>query len=144
MILRNRSVKIDDDMLAGEKRLRCNSLVRAESTPGTLAALGPFAYRLQRIISPTTTSLVGNQSSCASIFKIKHGRGTMRGIALLKARIRCKLTVHIPDGCIGGDKASLILSSHIGALIRHMSHFRQVSGGRSPARLNLSYLELLA
>ncbi|KAB1214836.1 hypothetical protein CJ030_MR5G018774 [Morella rubra] len=53
MILRNRSVKIvvilknmtprtkDDVMPAGGKRLRCDSSVRAESSPGTLAVSGP-------------------------------------------------------------------------------------------------------
>ncbi|KAB1207397.1 hypothetical protein CJ030_MR7G017420 [Morella rubra] len=50
---------------------------------------------------------------------IRHVRGSTRGIALLKARTGGKLTVHIPDGRTGGDdKASSMLSSHIGALVR--------------------------
>ncbi|KAB1219938.1 hypothetical protein CJ030_MR3G022839 [Morella rubra] len=53
-------------------------------------------------------------------------RGSTWGIALLKARTGGKLTVHIPDGRTGGDdKASSMLSSHIGALVHNMSHLRR-------------------
>ncbi|KAB1223510.1 hypothetical protein CJ030_MR2G016878 [Morella rubra] len=86
--------------------------------------------------SPTTASPVGTQSSCASTSGIRHVRGSTHGIALLKARTGGKLTVHIPDGRTGGDdKASSMLSSHIGALVRQHVPF-ETSGRRSPTRLN--------
>ncbi|KAB1223211.1 hypothetical protein CJ030_MR2G003168 [Morella rubra] len=51
--------------------------------------------------------------------RLRHVRGSTHGIALLKAYTRGKLTVHIPNGCTGGDdKASSMLSSHIGALVQ--------------------------
>ncbi|KAB1216180.1 hypothetical protein CJ030_MR4G029097 [Morella rubra] len=77
MIPRNRSVKIvvilknmtprtkDDVMPAGGKRLRCDSSVRAESSPGTLAVSGPSLRDRNELPSPTTASPVGTQSSCA-------------------------------------------------------------------------------
>ncbi|KAB1223152.1 hypothetical protein CJ030_MR2G016453 [Morella rubra] len=37
------------------------------------------------------------------MFRIKYGRGSTCGIALLKACTRGKLIVHIPDGRTGGD-----------------------------------------
>ncbi|KAB1225917.1 hypothetical protein CJ030_MR1G004457 [Morella rubra] len=50
---------------------------------------------------------------------IRHVRGNTHGIALLKARTGGKLTVHIPNGRTGDDdKASPMLSSHIGALVQ--------------------------
>ncbi|KAB1220501.1 Cytochrome P450 82C4 [Morella rubra] len=88
----------DDVMPAGGKRLRCDSSVRAESSPGTLAVSGPSLRDRNELPSPDTASPVGTQSSCASTSGIRHVRGSTRGIALLKARTGGKLTVHIPDG----------------------------------------------
>ncbi|KAB1226387.1 hypothetical protein CJ030_MR1G004840 [Morella rubra] len=89
-------------MSAGGKNLRCDLSVRAESTAGTLAVLGPSLRDFNELPSPTTASSVGTQSSCVSTSGIKHERGSTRGIALLKARTGGKLTVNIPDGRIGG------------------------------------------
>ena len=51
--------------------------------------------------------------------EIKHVRDSTRGIAFLKVHTEGKLTVHILDGRTSGDdKASSMLSSHIGALVR--------------------------
>ncbi|KAB1212418.1 hypothetical protein CJ030_MR5G023960 [Morella rubra] len=58
-------------MPVGEKRLRCYLLVRAESTPGTLAVSGPSLRDCNELPSPTTASPVGTQSSCASMSGIK-------------------------------------------------------------------------
>ncbi|KAB1215929.1 hypothetical protein CJ030_MR4G028703 [Morella rubra] len=83
------------------------------------SSVGSFARDRHELPSPTTTSPIGTQSSCASTSEIKHLRGSTRGIALLKACTRGKLTVHIPNGRTdSGDMASSVLSSHIGALIR--------------------------
>ncbi|KAB1226270.1 hypothetical protein CJ030_MR1G003753 [Morella rubra] len=50
---------------------------------------------------------------------IKQVRGKKHEIALKKARISGKLSVHIPEGRMGGDdKASSMLFSHIGLLVR--------------------------
>ncbi|KAB1220502.1 hypothetical protein CJ030_MR3G015755 [Morella rubra] len=101
-------------MPAGGKRLRCDSSVRAESSPSTLAVLGPSLRDRNELPSPDTASPAGIQISYALTSGIRHVRGSTREIALLKARIGGKLTVHIPDGRTGGDdKASSILSSHI-------------------------------
>ncbi|KAB1206318.1 hypothetical protein CJ030_MR7G011811 [Morella rubra] len=80
-------------MPTGGKRLRCDSSVRAESTPGTLAVSSPLPGDRDKTASP-----VGTQSSCASTSGIIHVRDSTSGIALLKAHLRGKLTVHIPDG----------------------------------------------
>ncbi|KAB1205755.1 hypothetical protein CJ030_MR7G028060 [Morella rubra] len=53
-------------MPAGGKRLRCDSSVRAESSPGTLAVSGPSLRDRNELPSPDTASPVGTQSSCAS------------------------------------------------------------------------------
>ncbi|KAB1227465.1 hypothetical protein CJ030_MR1G023799 [Morella rubra] len=104
---------------SGRETSSCDSSVRAESSPGTLAVLGPSLRDRNELPSPDTASPVGTQSSCASTSGIRYVRGSTRGIALLKARTGGKLTVHIPDGRTGGDdKVSSMLSSHIGALIR--------------------------
>ncbi|KAB1225797.1 hypothetical protein CJ030_MR1G026809 [Morella rubra] len=113
------AARADDVMPAEGKRLRCDSSVQAESSPSTLAVSGPLLRDRNELPSPTTANLVGTQSSCASTSRIRHVQGSTRGIALLKARTGGKLTVHIPDGHTGGDdKASSMLSSHIGALVR--------------------------
>ncbi|KAB1212429.1 hypothetical protein CJ030_MR5G023971 [Morella rubra] len=140
MILRNRSVKIvvilknmtprtkDDVMPAGGKRLRCDSSVRAESSPGTLA-VSVLHLGIETNYYPLTQP-VCTQSSCASTSGIKHVQGSTRGIALLKARTGGKLTFHILDGRTGGDdKASSMLSSHIGALVQQ--HVPFDTSGRS-------------
>ncbi|KAB1228117.1 hypothetical protein CJ030_MR4G013719 [Morella rubra] len=56
----------DDVMPAGGKRLRCDSSVRAESSPDTLAVSGPSLRDRNKLPSPDTASPVGTQSSCAS------------------------------------------------------------------------------
>ncbi|KAB1227131.1 hypothetical protein CJ030_MR1G001064 [Morella rubra] len=86
----------DDVMPAGRKRLRCDSLVRAESSPGTLAVSGPSLRDRNELPSPDIASPVGTQSSCATTSGIKHIRGSTRGIALLKARTGGKLTCPYP------------------------------------------------
>ncbi|KAB1209760.1 hypothetical protein CJ030_MR6G005325 [Morella rubra] len=58
--------------------------------------------------------------------RIKHGRGSTRDIAFLKARTAGKLTVHIPYGHTGGDDKASSCSQVI--LVRSfdsMSHFRR-------------------
>ncbi|KAB1201123.1 hypothetical protein CJ030_MR0G005036 [Morella rubra] len=58
-------------------------------------------------------------TTCASTFGISQVRGRTHGFTLEKAPIAGKLSVHIPDGRTGGDdKASSMLSSHIGSLVR--------------------------
>ncbi|KAB1222859.1 hypothetical protein CJ030_MR2G018635 [Morella rubra] len=47
------------------KRLRCDSSVRAKSSPGTLAVSGPSLRDRNELQSPTTANPVGTQSSCA-------------------------------------------------------------------------------
>ncbi|KAB1226217.1 hypothetical protein CJ030_MR1G023590 [Morella rubra] len=102
-------------MPEGGKRLRCDLSVRAKSTPGTLAVFGPSLRDCNELPSGTITSLVGTQSSCTSTFGIKHEKGSMLGTALLKACTGGKLIVLVLDGRMGGDdKASSMLSSHIG------------------------------
>ncbi|KAB1215855.1 hypothetical protein CJ030_MR4G010931 [Morella rubra] len=105
-------VRADDVMPAGGKHLRCDSSVRAESSLGTLAVSGPSLRDRNELPSPDTASPVGTQSSCAYTFE-----GSTREIALPKARIGGKLTVHIPDGrTASDDNASSILLSHIGKM----------------------------
>ncbi|KAB1213519.1 hypothetical protein CJ030_MR5G003411 [Morella rubra] len=85
----------------------------------TIQLSGPSLRDRNELSSPTTASPVGTQSSCALMSEIRHVRDSTRGIALFKARIGRKLTVHIPDGRTGGDdKAFSMLSSHIGVLVR--------------------------
>ncbi|KAB1220137.1 hypothetical protein CJ030_MR3G006627 [Morella rubra] len=81
---------------------------------------------------------MGTQSSYASTSRIRHVRGSTRGIALLKARTGGKLTIHIPDRCTGGDdKASLMLSSHIGALVRQHVPFETSKWKEVPNKVKL-------
>ncbi|KAB1215851.1 hypothetical protein CJ030_MR4G010935 [Morella rubra] len=73
------------------------------------------------------------QSSCASTSGIIHVRIRMCGLALEKAHIARKLSVHIPDGRTGGDdKASSMLSSHIGSLMRSHAPFNVVNWSKVP------------
>ncbi|KAB1223304.1 hypothetical protein CJ030_MR2G024662 [Morella rubra] len=110
----------DDIMPAGGKHLRCDSSILAESSPGRLAVSGPSLKDRNELPSPTTASPVAPKVVVrVTTSGIRHVRGSTCGITLLKARTGGKLTVHIPDGCTGGDdKASSMLSSHIGALVR--------------------------
>ncbi|KAB1224388.1 hypothetical protein CJ030_MR2G019403 [Morella rubra] len=62
----------DDVMPAGGKRLRCNSSIRAESSPGTLVVSGPSLRERNELPSPDTASPAGTQSSCASTSGIRH------------------------------------------------------------------------
>ncbi|KAB1202523.1 hypothetical protein CJ030_MR8G022038 [Morella rubra] len=91
MILPNCSVKIV--VILNNMTLRTKDDVGAESTPGTLAASGPSLRDCNELLSPTTTSLVGTQSSYASTSGIRQGRGS-------------------------DDNVLSMLSSHIGALVR--------------------------
>ncbi|KAB1207155.1 hypothetical protein CJ030_MR7G011476 [Morella rubra] len=119
-------------MPIGRKCLRCDTSVRAESSPGRLVVSGPSLRDGNELPSPTITSPVGTQRSYALTSGIKHIQGSTRGIALLKASTRGKLTGHISDGRTGGDdKASSMLSSHIGVLVRQhvpfeMSKWKEV------------------
>ncbi|KAB1212440.1 hypothetical protein CJ030_MR5G003794 [Morella rubra] len=91
---------MDDVMPVGGKRLRCDSSVQTESNPGTLAVSGPSLRDRNELPSPTTAS----PYAWDCITQGSHGG---------------KLIVHIPNGRTGGDdKASSMLSSHIGALVR--------------------------
>ncbi|KAB1216232.1 hypothetical protein CJ030_MR4G023935 [Morella rubra] len=94
---------------SGRKTSLCDSSVRAEVVRYT-SSVGP-SLRIGTNYRP-----YHSQSTTSGIRQV---RGSTRGIALLKAHIEGKLIVHIPDGRIGGDdKASSMLSSHIGALVR--------------------------
>ncbi|KAB1203293.1 hypothetical protein CJ030_MR8G003106 [Morella rubra] len=106
----------DDVMPTGGKRLRCNSSVRAESSPGTLAVSGPSLRDRNELPSPTTASPVGTQSSCAStIRQFEVVRTGLPYSRLTPEESYCPY----PYGRMGGDdKASSMLSSHIGALVR--------------------------
>ncbi|KAB1206767.1 hypothetical protein CJ030_MR7G013486 [Morella rubra] len=77
----------------GGKRLPCDSSVRAESTPSTLAVLGPSLRDRNELLSYHSQS-----SRHPNDIRIRHIRGSTRRIALLEARIGEKLTIHIPDG----------------------------------------------
>ncbi|KAB1213380.1 hypothetical protein CJ030_MR5G003550 [Morella rubra] len=76
----------------GGKRLRCDSSVRAESSPGTLAVSGPSLRDRNELPSPDTTSPVGTQSSCASTSEIRHVRGSTRGLPYSRLAPGGKLT----------------------------------------------------
>ncbi|KAB1213120.1 Cyclic nucleotide-gated ion channel 1 [Morella rubra] len=114
MILRNRSVKIvvilknmtprtkDDVMPAGGKRLRCDSSVRAESSPGTLAVSGPSLRDRNELPSPDTASPVGTQSSCAFYYNedsyiVRQGEPLDR-LLLITQGIAWKFTTIICEG----------------------------------------------
>ncbi|KAB1205955.1 hypothetical protein CJ030_MR7G016935 [Morella rubra] len=105
-------------MPVGGKRLRCDSSIRVESSPGTLAVLGPLLRDRNELPSSATASPVGTQSSCASTSGIRHVRGSTRGIALLKARTGGKLTVHIPDGYYDQAEDRIIVTSTIDTAYR--------------------------
>ncbi|KAB1216030.1 hypothetical protein CJ030_MR4G022482 [Morella rubra] len=95
------------------KCLRCNSGGRAIGAANPSQGASNDSPSPVETISPRTT-----QSSCASTSGIKQVRGKMRRIALEKARITGKLSVHFPEGSMGDDdKASSMLSSHIGSLV---------------------------
>ncbi|KAB1206486.1 hypothetical protein CJ030_MR7G000058 [Morella rubra] len=86
----------------------------AESSPDRLAMSGP-SLRDRNELPPL-----------ASTSGIKHVRGSTHGIALLKARTGGKLTVHIPDGRMGGDdKVSSMLRVILVRSFDIMSHLRQ-------------------
>ncbi|KAB1215953.1 hypothetical protein CJ030_MR4G023647 [Morella rubra] len=57
-------------MPEGGKCLWCDSSVRAESSPGTLAVSGPSLRDRNELLSPDTASPVGTQSSCAYMFEV--------------------------------------------------------------------------
>ncbi|KAB1206402.1 putative S-adenosylmethionine-dependent methyltransferase At5g38100 [Morella rubra] len=65
-------------MPAEGKRLRCDSSVRAESSPGTLAVSGPSLRDRNELPSPATASPVGTQSSCASLLGVQFQRRGVR------------------------------------------------------------------
>ncbi|KAB1205589.1 hypothetical protein CJ030_MR7G017761 [Morella rubra] len=71
--------------------------------------------------------------SDATTSGIRHVRGRTHGLALEKAHIAGKLSIHIPDGHTSGDdKASLMLSSHIGSLVRSHVPFDVVNWSKVP------------
>ncbi|KAB1213197.1 hypothetical protein CJ030_MR5G024783 [Morella rubra] len=113
-------------MAAGGKCLRANSSTRsvgASDQPKTRVVVTPSNGADDNLPSlHRSTRVAPRRSSCASTSGIRHVRGRMRGLALEKACIVGKLSVHILDGRTGGDdKASLMLSSHIGCSCDHMS-----------------------
>ncbi|KAB1209538.1 hypothetical protein CJ030_MR6G018870 [Morella rubra] len=119
-------------MAAGGKCLRCDSSARfvgASDQTGTKAAA-----TLANATVTTSNGANKNLPSPALVFEAPR-RVVVRDawIALEKARIAGKLSVHIPNGRMSGDdKASSMLSSHTGSLVRSHAQFDVVSWSKVP------------